>query len=547
MGSIKKALKPITRVVDNIIPNEIKPALPYLAATFGAPYLAGTGLFTSGIGNIALRKGLAGALTNVGTQALLGKNINPISAAVSGLTIGGGEFIKPANIIGAPTGIQSVLQTAGNFLSPDKIGSPSLATFGEIGKAASVPATAGAIEATQDAAIEANNAYEAYLKEQEDAENQDILTRVDFITRYLTNAGFDQNYIDSRLNELGYAANGGLMNTRVGYKIGGSTLSTLIARALGAEPSNEQLMQYKESRANEIFNEILEPGGNYSPDDLNKAKEKANKMASDELDEYMKKLGMDMMNPPEGSMSDDLINQIMGPREEGRVKEANGGRIGLAGGGDTLGEKMSDMKILIMKNDIIESGKLGFDVKDIDTYSDDKIIEIHESLFGQGNKNGGRIGLALGGMNDPKIPSDNIIDSMIQESTEEEKGIMTTRNDRIGTLMNLLQAEQMSDNPDLDKIMIYKAELADLMGSRTGAAEGGIMNLKMGGMPAEMDLRGGGFVPLGAKERADDVPARLSKNEFVMTADAVRAAGGGSVNKGAKRMYDLMNNLEARV
>ena len=74
-------------------------------------------------------------------------------------------------------------------------------------------------------------------------------------------------------------------------------------------------------------------------------------------------------------------------------------------------------------------------------------------------------------------------------------------------------------------------------------AEGGLMNL--GGR--EMDMRGGGFIPIGKKERADDVPARLSKNEFVMTADAVRAAGGGSVNKGAKRMYDLMNNLEARV
>jgi len=83
--------------------------------------------------------------------------------------------------------------------------------------------------------------------------------------------------------------------------------------------------------------------------------------------------------------------------------------------------------------------------------------------------------------------------------------------------------------------------------SKNQKAEGGIMNLKMGGMPAEMDLRGGGFVPIGAKEKADDVPARLSKNEFVMTADAVRAAGGGSVNKGAKRMYDLMNKLEARV
>jgi len=75
-----------------------------------------------------------------------------------------------------------------------------------------------------------------------------------------------------------------------------------------------------------------------------------------------------------------------------------------------------------------------------------------------------------------------------------------------------------------------------------GAKDGGLMNL--GGK--EMDLRKGGFVPIGKKERADDVPARLSKNEFVMTADAVRAAGGGSVNKGAKRMYDVMNKLEAR-
>jgi len=74
-------------------------------------------------------------------------------------------------------------------------------------------------------------------------------------------------------------------------------------------------------------------------------------------------------------------------------------------------------------------------------------------------------------------------------------------------------------------------------------AEGGLMNL--GGM--EMDLRGGGFVPLGAKEKADDVPARLSKNEFVMTADAVRAAGGGSVDKGADKMYNLMKDLESRV
>jgi hypothetical protein len=79
-------------------------------------------------------------------------------------------------------------------------------------------------------------------------------------------------------------------------------------------------------------------------------------------------------------------------------------------------------------------------------------------------------------------------------------------------------------------------------GTRPKKADGGLMNL--GGN--EMDLRGGGFVPMGAKERADDVPARLSKNEFVMTADAVRGAGGGSVQKGADLMYDQMKRLEGQ-
>ena len=74
------------------------------------------------------------------------------------------------------------------------------------------------------------------------------------------------------------------------------------------------------------------------------------------------------------------------------------------------------------------------------------------------------------------------------------------------------------------------------------AKGGGIMDL--GGM--ELDYRAkGGFVPIGKKEKADDVPARLSKNEFVFTAKAVRNAGGGDIRKGAKRMYQIMNQLEA--
>ena len=86
-------------------------------------------------------------------------------------------------------------------------------------------------------------------------------------------------------------------------------------------------------------------------------------------------------------------------------------------------------------------------------------------------------------------------------------------------------------------------EMSETLIMVEGKKDGGIMNL--GGK--EMDLRSGGFVPLGKKERADDVPARLSKNEFVFTADAVRAAGGGSVKKGAQKMYDTMKSLENRI
>ena len=75
----------------------------------------------------------------------------------------------------------------------------------------------------------------------------------------------------------------------------------------------------------------------------------------------------------------------------------------------------------------------------------------------------------------------------------------------------------------------------------------GIPRVNAGGI-RELDYRAtGGYVPMGVKEKADDVPAMLSKNEFVMTADAVKAAGGGSVEKGAQRMYDTMKKLEGRV
>jgi hypothetical protein len=54
------------------------------------------------------------------------------------------------------------------------------------------------------------------------------------------------------------------------------------------------------------------------------------------------------------------------------------------------------------------------------------------------------------------------------------------------------------------------------------------------------------FVPVGIKERADDVPAMLSKNEFVMTADSVRGLGNGSVEEGSKKLYNTMKQAEQK-
>jgi hypothetical protein len=138
------------------------------------------------------------------------------------------------------------------------------------------------------------------------------------------------------------------------------------------------------------------------------------------------------------------------------------------------------------------------------------------------------------------------------------KGVLTGIGG-ISTLAGLLSSQDEEEEPyyrgpglDIDAIR------RDPYGTKGPAfgfyAEGGNVKepvakntmrlLDMNGM--EKDYRAdGGFVPIGRMERADDVPARLSKNEFVFTADAVRNAGDGDIDKGAEVMYNMMKNLEA--
>ena len=124
--------------------------------------------------------------------------------------------------------------------------------------------------------------------------------------------------------------------------------------------------------------------------------------------------------------------------------------------------------------------------------------------------------------------------------------------ERVSGILKLLSritpagaAKELASNMDMDILkrlaMFTPAGAAVNLGKKLAMKDGGMID--MGGL--EKDYREGGFVPIGEEERADDVPARLSKNEFVFTADAVRNAGEGDIDKGAEVMQNMMDNLEA--
>ena len=135
-----------------------------------------------------------------------------------------------------------------------------------------------------------------------------------------------------------------------------------------------------------------------------------------------------------------------------------------------------------------------------------------------------------------------------QEEGETYEEYMTRRRANVGRKMKGYFDNYFKFDKEYSSMTEeQKQALIDRVNVAKGGMPTGIMKTNKAGV-MERDYRDkGGFVPVGIKEKADDVPAMLSKNEFVMTADAVRGAGNGSIEKGAQRMYDTMKNLEKRV
>jgi hypothetical protein len=104
----------------------------------------------------------------------------------------------------------------------------------------------------------------------------------------------------------------------------------------------------------------------------------------------------------------------------------------------------------------------------------------------------------------------------------------------LGLLIKLTDEQQ---DVGLERDMTQGNVLTNLLDAQPLFAEEG------GGVT---DLRQGGESVGPGTGTSDDIPAMLSDGEFVMTAKAVRGAGGGDRREGAKKMYEAMDKLEAQ-
>ncbi len=535
---IRKVTKPVSKVLDKIVPNEIKPFLPYAAAF--APMLA-PGMFASGAGGLGslfkLGKFGGGALLGGGLSSLAQLaqegnegDINLLSAGLGALS--GGLSQAPTGMftdMKTPTG--SYKSAADAVVRPevsilDKVKNVGLDTlekgsgilkagaadpFSMEGlKAATIPfslATGDAMAAESNLAMQEYERALAEYNEQQGALGTDAGRR-EAILAAMRAYNHPEELIESTLAELGLR-NGG----RVGLEFGGmpAAVQNVADKQLTTNLETAQDMQIP---MEELVQEFIELKGR-KPNDYDEL-----------LDYYRQKYGTGSQI---SSMTEEMTEEFA----------ANGGMMGrkpFVSGGFGRGIKslfgMGDEVVDLSKQkEVFRDGPITAEfLQTVDKSIIDPAIRTRDTMGpgGYGMYN-----------NLAEMPAGLQAAELISRIRKPGGGIDYEKAE-------MFIGKKLRGNETIDELiaMIVKPQRVQK------AAYGGIMNYNMGGsvLPdgIEMDYRGGGFIPMGSKERADDVPARVSKNEFVMTADAVRAAGGGSVNEGAKKMYELMNNLEAR-
>jgi len=594
----KKVTKPVSKVLDKIIPNEVKPFLPYISAA--VPFLAPT---TGILGTMAGRAALSGGsnilaqLAQEGSEGDFSGLSALLATATGALSAPGTATYGPAGPPGSEQIIQSGSPGAADFFAQKAAGmdtgilksgteflgktAEGLASMGDIlrpggeaaglnlatTKAALVPFTQGSTDLAMATARRALKDYEdeldAFNLQAGQAQEASDSARRAAIISSMTAAAFDQGIIDDTLAQLGLRDGG-----RVGLEFGGIPAAVKAVEEKPKEFLVDKLkvtVQPGQSEMMGIMNAMMNDVDGVMPEDR--------KMEFYKL--YLPQVYQqgEISKKEYEALKDELFGE--GKAEGGRIGFKDGSSTGSFGTDRYVSEMLesgSDLfnrgeNFLNRYEDMVKEKKIDSRVFDmLNEYKNlQKEAETTEDKFQNTNlMNKAEETLDKDALKyyDKKIKN---LEKKEDDLTKKEEGIIAlekktnfdvseiTKTPDFQNWLKLYETDRRKalDHPYVD---IYLGVLGSKLKGRdksydetVGFANGGLMGLKMGGMPMEMDYRQGGFIPVGSKERADDVPARLSKNEFVMTADAVRAAGGGSVNKGAQRMYELMNNLEARV
>ena len=642
MGWLKKLTKPISKVLDKIIPNEIKPALPYLSAA--APFMLGPGI----MGSTMLKRALMSGALNLGSQLSQEGSegdFNPLSLAMaSGIgalsapgtpeVVGSaGETITAAQpgaekfFIDKAAGMDDGLMKSG--LKMLGKGSEYLTgaaktlqnePFTKEGlKAAIVPFSQGTADLAMISAQQALDEYNAGLDEGSDAWYDDNARRT-AIRSAMEAAGHVEDDILDALSSLGLRQ-GGIVGLRNGgpirekYGIGGNISKNPTNTPYDSRASITDMAKAIQSSSagtdNQKLRMLMDYNMSVNPDVTPKNvmfdqanMEKLLGLQPNPNFNYMKPSGPAMLMPPMAStefrqdpgnfgnegiiingkryMSEEEAIEDMGIETYNRFM-ADGGIIGLRNGGRIGFDNGGDVEEGIMMISETATPKFGtkeyYEQKVSEEIADLKAMVAQDKLYHFSPWSIGmiedlmmkadRAGVDISELSEVYNQTKDIHSKWYSSIPEKEKNMwknMWQEDFNRTTDMGIFPGQQefgwgkhLKDKKDAgeageknipapkqDTFNAYEPLYKDAKdGGRINKEGGGMMTVLPRG--AEMDYRGGGMIPMGSKERADDVPARLSKNEFVMTADAVRAAGGGSVNRGAKRMYDLMHNLEARV
>ena len=158
--------------------------------------------------------------------------------------------------------------------------------------------------------------------------------------------------------------------------------------------------------------------------------------------------------------------------------------------------------------------------------------------LGENYKTGGRVGYNMGSNPIPMMSGEEIFIKVMTENYKPSQEEALILKDYLDT-----QGGNAEGGIPRTRYAMGSAQFPPQ--KRAGLKWGSDKGEGLGGMEVEADMRyDGGFMPYGEEPKADDVPARLSKDEFVFTDEAVAGAGDGDVNAGAERLYNMMKNLE---